>query len=78
MLLREFIYFDEDQAEMPEKLRYDPTRDTSVIKLSDLRKARLTLGRLSELRKAGDAREQEHKEEMSLVRKMYSTPPPQQ
>jgi hypothetical protein len=32
---------------------------------------------LNDLRKAGDAREKEKKEELGLVRKMYATPPPE-
>jgi hypothetical protein len=76
MLLNEFIYFDEDQAEMFDKGRYDPQHDSSVIKSTDLRKSRLTLRMLNSLRKAGDSREQETKEELELVRKMYATPPP--
>lgn len=77
MLLNEFIYFDEDQAEMYDKDRYDPDHDTSIVKTSDLRKdrCRLTLKMLNNLRKAGDAREREEKEELSLVRTMYAPPP---
>ena len=33
---------------------------------------------LNDLRKAGDAREKEKKEELGLVRKMYAAPPPEQ
>ena len=77
MLLNEFIYFDEDQAEMYDKDRYDPNHDTSVVTSSDLRKdrCRLTLKMLNNLRKAGDAREREEKEELELVRTMYAPPP---
>lgn len=78
MLLNEFIYFDENQAEMYDKDRYDPNHDTSVVNISDLRKdrCRLTLGMLNNLRKAGDARERETKEELALVRTMYAPPAP--
>lgn len=77
MLLNEFIYFDEDQAEMTDKGRYDPSHDSSIVTSSDLRKdrCRLTLRMLNNLRKAGDAREREKKEELELIRAMYSTPP---
>ncbi len=74
MLLNEFIYFDQDQAEMFDPGRYDPAHDTSVLKSKDLRKSRLTLRMLNDLRKAGDAREREKKEELELVRTMYATP----
>jgi hypothetical protein len=78
MLLNEFIYFDEDQAEMYDKDRYDPNHDSSIVSVSDLRKdrCRLTLKMLNNLRKAGDAREREKKEELALVRTMYAPPPP--
>lgn len=78
MLLREFIYFDQDQADMFDKGRYDSAHDTSVIRSKDLRKCRLTLRMLNTLRKSGDARERESKEELSLVRKMYATPQEEQ
>lgn len=74
MLLNEFIYFNENEPEMSDKGRYDPSDDSSVIKSSDLRKSRLTLRMLNRLRKAGDAREREQKEELELVRVMYATP----
>lgn len=59
---------------MPEQDRYDPKHDTSVIKLTDLRKSRLTLRMLNDLRKASEAREKEKKEELETVRKMYAVP----
>ena len=77
MFLREFIYFDKNQADMTDDNRYNSDDDTSVLKSSDLRKTRLTLRMLNDLRKAGDAREAENKEELALVRKMYATPPPE-
>lgn len=77
MLLREFIYFDRKHAEMSNDLRYNSEKDTTIIGSDDLRKTRLTLGMLNNLRKAGDAREKERKEELALVRKMYAAPPPE-
>lgn len=77
MFLREFIYFNDKQKEMVTDKRYISDNDTSVLELEDTRKTRLTLKMLSELRKAGEAREQEYQEEMGLVRKMYAVPPPQ-
>ena len=76
MFLREFIYFDKNQTNMTDDNRYNSDNDTSVLKSSDLRKTRLTLRMLNDLRKAGDARESEKKEDLALVRKMYATPPP--
>ena len=77
MLLNEFIYFDGQQSGQVDDLRYNSGNDTSVLKSKDLRKTRLTLRMLNDLRKAGDAREQEKKEELGLVRKMYAAPPPE-
>jgi hypothetical protein len=77
MLLQEFIYFNKNQAEMSDDLRYDSENDTSVLGLGDLRKTRLTLKMLNDLRRAGDAREKERKEDLGIVRKMYATPPPE-
>jgi CRISPR/Cas system CMR-associated protein Cmr5 small subunit len=77
MFLREFIYFDRTQTEMVDDQRYNSNNDTSVLKSSDLRKTRLTLRMLNDLRKAGDARETEQKEELALVRKMYAAPAPE-
>ena len=77
MILREFMYFDKKNATPVEDNRYLSQNDTSVLRKSDVRKTRLTLRMLNDLRKAGDAREQEKKEELGLVRKMYATPPPE-
>lgn len=77
MILREFIYFDKNRPDMFDDNRYDSDKDTSIIEKGDLRKTRLTLRMLSDLRKAGDAREKERTEDLALVRKMYATPPPE-
>lgn len=76
MILREFIYFDKNHSEMSDDQRYDSDNDTSPIMSGDLRKTRLTLRMLNDLRRAGDSREKERKEELALVRKMYAAPPP--
>ncbi len=76
MLLQEFIYFEKDKAGLHNNDRYDPNQDTSVIVNSDNRKTRLTLKMLNNLRKAGDAREIETREDLELVRLMYATPAP--
>ena len=74
MLLQEFIYFEKDSGDLKSNDRYDSDRDTSVIINKDTRKMRLTLEMLNSLRKAGDAREQETKEDLELVRIMYAIP----
>ena len=75
MLLNEFLYFDKENRDPIEDDRYDIKKDKSVIFSKDLRKSRLTLGMLNDLRKAGDAREKEQKEDLDLIRIMYATPP---
>lgn len=74
MLLNEFIYFEKDTDTPTTNDRYDITRDNSVLRSKDLRKSRLTLRMLNDLRKAGDAREKEQREDLDLVRVMYVTP----
>lgn len=76
MLLREFIYFDNKSPAPEENDRYLSQNDTSILKSSDLRKTRLTLKMLGEIRRASEAHDKEHEEEMGLVRKMYATPAP--
>lgn len=75
MLLNEFIYFDKESADPTINDRYDMDHDNSVLKSTDLRKSRLTLEMLNQLRKAGDAREKEKGKDLALVRVMYATPP---
>lgn len=77
MLLKEFIYFDRKRNDMVDDLRYNSNKDTSILGHGDLRKTRLTLKMLNDLRRAGDAREKERTEELALVRKMYAAPPPE-
>ena len=77
MFLREFLYFTDKSRDMVDDGRYLSDNDTTVLAPDDLRKTRLTLKMLKELRLAGEAREKEYKEEMGLVRKMYAVPPPQ-
>jgi len=77
MILREFIYFDRKKSEMTDDLRYNSDNDTNILNPDDLRKTRLTLSMINDLRKAGEAREKERREELGLVRKMYAAPPPE-
>ena len=77
MLLNEFLYFNNENLEPTENDRYNIDNDDSVQRIKD-RKSRLTLRMLSDLRKAGDAREKEQKEDLDLVRVMYATPTEEQ
>jgi len=58
--------------------RYNSDRDISIYGQNELRKTRLTLKMLNELRRASDAREEEKYRERGLIRKMYAMPPPEQ
>ena len=77
MFLTEFIYFDRDHAGPQEDNRYLSQNDTSVLKQTDLRKTRLTLRMINDIRKAGEVHDKEKREELGLVRKMYAAPPPE-
>ena len=75
MLLREFVYFDKDHKDTVEDDRYLSQNDTSVLRKTDLRKTRLTLKMLNDIRKAGESHDKERADELGLVRKMYAAPP---
>jgi len=77
MLLREFIYFNRDHEDPQVDNRYLSKNDTGVLKSSDLRKTRLTLGMINNIRRAAEAHDKEKREELGLVRKMYAAPPPE-
>jgi len=78
MMLREFIYFDRDHPEPQDDNRYLDQNDTAnILKKTDLRKTRLTLRMINDIRAAGESHDKERKEELGLVRKMYAAPPPQ-
>jgi len=48
--------------------------DNSVMKLSDIRKTRLTLAHLHTLRMAADIRKFENEQKLETVQKQYATP----
>jgi hypothetical protein len=75
MLLREFVYFNNTDADQQDDQRYNPDNDKSILSIKDTRKTRLTLKMLNQLRQAGEAREQETMEDLVLVRAMYANPP---
>ena len=52
----------------------DLDRDNSVQKVHDLRKTRLTLAQINQLRKMNDQRTVEYVEKMKLVRQQYGAP----
>ena len=75
MRLREFVYFNEKDADQQADKRYDPEDDKSILSIKDTRKTRLTLKMLKTLRLAGEAREQETAEDLVLIQAMYANPP---
>jgi hypothetical protein len=78
MFLREFIYFDRDHSDPQDDNRYLSQNDKGILKSSDLRKTRLTLRMINDIRKAAEAHDKEKREELGLVRKMYAAPPPEE
>lgn len=52
----------------------DLTQDQSVQHLDDLRKTRLTLAQINQLRKINDQRNVEYVEQIEKVRKQYGAP----
>jgi hypothetical protein len=64
MLLNEM--FNDDNGEYQ-----DLSRDNSVAKTHDLRKTKLTLAQINQLRKMNDQRNVEYVEEIMKVRKQY-------
>jgi hypothetical protein len=79
MYLKEFIYFDKEDADMRDDNRYDPSSDKKVLKLSDVRKTQLRLRDINKLRKSSEAHEEELDEESELIQAQYAVPvqPPQ-
>lgn len=53
----------------------DLSHDNSVAKMQDLRKTRLTLAQISQLRKMNDQRNVEYVEQITRVRKQYGAAP---
>jgi hypothetical protein len=59
----------------PAKAGYQSEKDDqTVMKLSDLRKTRLTLADLNRLRMAHDVRKVEHEDKLEKVAKQYKLP----
>jgi hypothetical protein len=77
MFLREFIYFDDKNVGPQEDDKYLSQNDTGILRRKDIRKSRITLRMINDIRKAGEAHEQEIQNERTLIRKMYAAPPPE-
>jgi hypothetical protein len=76
MILRELFYIDPDTRHVANDMRYEAGNDQSVMKRSDTRKTRLTLGQINELRKASEAHILEQETELSFIASMYKNPAP--
>lgn len=74
MLLREFFYLNDNTNDFAVDRRYDNANDSSVLKKSDTRKLRLTLGQINKLRQQSEAHEFEEESEREFIRQMYGTP----
>lgn len=48
--------------------------DNSAVRLSDIRKTRLTLAQINRLRQANDIRRFEHEQKLKQVSKQYKAP----
>jgi hypothetical protein len=74
MLLREFLYFNDDINDFAVDRRYDNGKDSSVVNYDDTRKIRLTLRQINQLRLQAEAHEAEKNSELGFIRQMYGTP----
>jgi hypothetical protein len=76
MILRELFYIDPDTRHVANDLRYEPSRDDTMLHRDDTRKTRLTLRQINELRKSSEAHILEQESELDFIHSMYSAPPP--
>ena len=74
MLLREFLYFNDDINDFAVDRRYDNSNDSSVVDYSDTRKIKLTLRQINQLRLQAEAHEAERQSEMGFISQMYGAP----
>ena len=75
MILRELFYANNDMKAISTDMRYNPRRDSDVMKRSDTRKTRLTLKQINELRKASEQHILEQEKDLEFVTQMYKPPP---
>lgn len=74
MLLREFLYFNDDNNDFAVDRRYDNSKDQSVLDFDDTRKIKLTLRQINQLRLQAEAHNAEKESELEFIRQMYATP----
>ena len=74
MLLKEFLYFNDNINDFAVDRRYDNANDQSVVDLDDTRKVKLTLRQINQLRLQAEAHESERQSELAFIKQMYGTP----
>lgn len=74
MILRELFYQDPDSKSIANDMRYEGSRDDTVMRRDDTRKTRLTLKQINELRKASEQHILEQEKELGFIEQMYKTP----
>lgn len=67
------MFISELFESMPEGYR-DEKEDNSVLKLSDVRKTRLSLAQINRLRVMNDVRKYEHEKKLGSITKQYKPP----
>lgn len=75
MILRELFYANNDMKAVSNDMRYNPRRDSTVMRRDDTRKTRLTLKQINELRKASEQHILEQEKDLEFVTQMYKPPP---
>jgi len=74
MLLREFLYFSDENSDLNVDRRYNNQRDSSRLFRNDTRKIRLTLRQINQLRIQAEAHEAEQESELGFIKQMYGNP----
>ena len=74
MLLKEFLYFNDDTNDFAVDRRYDNSKDSSVVNYKDTRKVKLSLREINQLRIQAEAHEAERQSELGFIKQMYGTP----
>ena len=54
--------------------RYSAQDDESIIRFDDLRKTKLTLEQINQIRKEQEIKSQEYNAELETIQKMYAAP----
>lgn len=75
MILRELFYTDKESMSVSNDMRYNPRRDSDVMRRDDTRKTRLTLKQINELRKASEQHILEQEQDLEFTVQMYKPPP---